>query len=220
MLLLTLKTLQFVFIHVLNREFFCTNWWKSLLPGVIRVSSTRNARTILDGTFKVFYCVINTNASSCMLGIYGRTRRIKHSRAFLLLPVLFHIRSYLLSPSKLIVNVYLQPKTRPTAVFPSRYASLPSSNTPRILEHEQQPGGNIYIGRNFIGIGIGIFISAQFIWPTYDNRSHFTGINDVHNAVLKSGARMPGKFSSIINLFSPFSLGVDAIFLPLLSKLH
>ncbi|CRK94373.1 CLUMA_CG007882, isoform B [Clunio marinus] len=61
------------------------------------------------------------------------------------------------------------PKTRPATVVPSRYASLPSSNTPRNLEHEHHPGGNVYIGRNFIGIGI----------------------NDVHNAVLKSGARMP-----------------------------
>lgn len=68
--------------------------------------------------------------------------------------------------------VYFQPKTRPATVIPSRYASLPS--TPRNLEHEPQPGGNVYIGRNFIGIGI----------------------NDVHNAVLKSGARMPGKLRS------------------------
>lgn len=67
--------------------------------------------------------------------------------------------------------VYFQPKTRPTTVVPSRYASLPHSNTPRSFEHEPQPGGNVYIGRNFIGIGI----------------------NDVHNAVLKRGARMPGE---------------------------
>jgi hypothetical protein len=39
-------------------------------------------------------------------------------------------------------------------------------------DQQQQPSGNgVYIGRDFIGIKI----------------------NDVHNAVLKSGARMPGK---------------------------
>ncbi|XP_070500602.1 uncharacterized protein [Chironomus tepperi] len=60
------------------------------------------------------------------------------------------------------------PKTRPATVFPSRYASLPSS-TQKPIESDQQQPGNIYIGRDFIGIRI----------------------NDVHNAVLKSGARMP-----------------------------
>lgn len=70
--------------------------------------------------------------------------------------------------------VYLQPKTRPTTVFPSRYASLPSSTPkPNVeIDQQQQASGNgVYIGRDFIGIKI----------------------NDVHNAVLKSGARMPGK---------------------------
>lgn len=47
------------------------------------------------------------------------------------------------------------------------------------------------------------------------------GINDVHNAVLKSGARMPGKFSSIFHFILPFFRD-DAIFhfFLLLSKLH
>ena len=76
--------------------------------------------------------------------------------------------------------VYLQPKTRPATVFPSRYASLPSHNPkPSILENDQQQqsnGNGVYIGRDFIGIKI----------------------NDVHNAVLKSGARMPGKFLFLI----------------------
>ncbi|KAG5674576.1 hypothetical protein PVAND_004530 [Polypedilum vanderplanki] len=60
------------------------------------------------------------------------------------------------------------PKTRPTVLLPSRYASLPSS-IQKPIENDQQQPGNIYIGREFIGIKI----------------------NDVHNAVLKSGARMP-----------------------------
>lgn len=69
--------------------------------------------------------------------------------------------------------IFLQPKTRPAILFPSRYASLPSHIQKPIESDQQQPGNNIYIGRDFIGIRI----------------------NDVHNAVLKSGARMPGKFS-------------------------
>ena len=71
----------------------------------------------------------------------------------------------------IIIFVYLQPKTRPATV--SRYASLPSSSPkPSGENDQQQPDGNgVYIGRDFIGIKI----------------------NDVHNAVLKSGARMPGK---------------------------
>lgn len=43
------------------------------------------------------------------------------------------------------------------------------------------------------------------------------GINDVHNAVLKSGARMPGKFSSSFVL-PFFSWSDDAIFLPFVIK--
>lgn len=78
----------------------------------------------------------------------------------------------------LSLYVYLQPKTRPATVFPSRYASLPSSNNQKpSLENDQQQqqsnGNGVYIGRDFIGIKI----------------------NDVHNAVLKSGARMPGKLN-------------------------
>ena len=75
-----------------------------------------------------------------------------------------------------ILLFYLQPKTRPATVFPSRYASLPSS-TQKPIENDQQQPGNIYIGRDFIGIRI----------------------NDVHNAVLKSGARMPGMYTFCCN---------------------
>lgn len=74
----------------------------------------------------------------------------------------------------------LQPKARPTTVLPSRYASLPAANPPRQsaggYDNDGGPGNGVYIGRNFIGIGI----------------------SAVHDAVLRSGARMPG------NLFISF----------------
>lgn len=82
----------------------------------------------------------------------------------------YHLHLHILIHLSFIL-FYFQPKTRPATVFPSRYASLPSS-TQKPIENDQQQPGNIYIGRDFIGIRI----------------------NDVHNAVLKSGARMPGKF--------------------------
>lgn len=71
----------------------------------------------------------------------------------------------------------MQPKTRPTSVIPSRYASLPSNSPPRLIDGSDGANGNpnIYIGRNFIGIGI----------------------SAVHDAVLRGGARMPGNYFTL-----------------------
>ena len=48
----------------------------------------------------------------------------------------------------------LQPKARPVSATPSRFGSLPSANPAKILEEDESFHENVYIGRNFISIGI------------------------------------------------------------------
>lgn len=58
-------------------------------------------------------------------------------------------------------------------MLPSRYASLPSANPPRILEGGDSASANVFVARNKV---IGIGISA------------------IHDSVLRAGAKMPGEF--------------------------
>lgn len=85
-----------------------------------------------------------------------------------------------LNQSLIVFPLSFQPKTRPSAVIPSKYASLPSGSPPRIFGQASGDSGigcsddannGLGSGRNVLGMGI----------------------SAVHDAVLRGFAKIPGK---------------------------